>query len=92
MYSAPLSSFHPPFHLSFLYLSSTSSIPSTPLSVLLLQMYGRDLIEELDKVLGGTFQRIVMAAMRDNVERDAHILYKAMKGVGCVKVHTGLPT
>ena len=55
-------------------------------------MYGRDLIEELDKVLGGTFQRIVMAAMRDDVERDAHILYKAMKGVGCVKVHTGLPT
>jgi len=46
------------------------------------QMYGRDLIEELDNVLGGTFQRIVMASMRDEAERDAHILYKAMKGVG----------
>ena len=88
MYSAPPPSFHP-----FLCLSSTTSpYPSAPLFVLHPQMYGRDLIEELDKVLGGTFQRIVMAAMRDDVERDAHILYKAMKGVGCVKVHTGLPT
>lgn len=45
-------------------------------------MYGRDLLEELDNVLGGSLQRVIMAAMRDEAERDAHILYKAMKGMG----------
>jgi len=45
-------------------------------------LYGRDLLEELDNVLGGSLQRVIMAAMRDEAERDAHILYKAMKGMG----------
>jgi hypothetical protein len=44
--------------------------------------YGRDLLEELDNVLDGKFQRVIMSAIRDPVERDAHILMKAMKGVG----------
>lgn len=40
------------------------------------------MLEELDNVLGGSLQRVIMAAMRDEAERDAHILYKAMKGMG----------
>lgn len=45
-------------------------------------MYGKDIVDQLDSVLSGKFQRVVLALMRDDAERDAHILFKGMKGMG----------
>lgn len=45
-------------------------------------MLGRDLLKDIDDKVSGTYQRTILALMRDEPERDAHLLYKALSGWG----------
>ena len=45
-------------------------------------LYGGDLLKDLDKALHGNFKKVVIDLFKTPQERDAFYLYKSMKGVG----------
>ena len=45
-------------------------------------LYGSDLLKDLDKALHGNFKKVMMDLFKTPTERDAFYLYKSMKGIG----------
>lgn len=49
------------------------------------QMFGKDLVKELDSELSGHFRDMILGLMMSSAEFDAWAFRKAIKGVGTVK-------